>query len=159
MIELLVAIVMVGTLAVIAAPSWQSFLDRQRMNTARNDLIGILRNAQDEAQARQQSRQVTFLPATASSPMSVMVSNASASTSGITTVLGSGNVGNKFTLVASTPIVFDNYGRVNVTTPYSIKFINSTLATPQYGSSQFQSCVIVTTLLGGLKAANNDLCN
>ena len=73
MIELLVVIAMVGIIAAIAAPSWQGFLDRQRMNAARSDLIGVLKGAQDEAQARQQSRQVTFLPATGSSPPSVMV--------------------------------------------------------------------------------------
>jgi prepilin-type N-terminal cleavage/methylation domain-containing protein len=152
LIELLVVVVMVGVIAAIAAPSWQGFLDRQRMNSARGDLMGILKNAQDEAQARQQSRQVTFLPFAASTPLSVMVRNETSSTPGITTSLGNGNVGRKFRLTASTPIVFDHDGRVNVPTPYVIKIRNSEAA------STTQSCVIVTTMLGGLKAANDNVC-
>lgn len=154
LIELLVVIFMVGIVAAIAAPSWQEFLDRQRMNAVRSDLMGVLKTAQDEAQARQQSKQVTFLTDTASTPSSVMVSNVSATPSSVTTVLGNGETGNKFNLLASTPIIFDHDGRVDVTTPYVIKIINS-----EAPSSPTQSCVIVTTLLGGLKPANNDLCD
>lgn len=156
LIEMLVVIVMVGIVAAIAAPSWQGFLDRQRMNAVRSDLIGVLRTAQDEAQARQKSRQVTFLTDTASTSSSVMVGNVSAIPSGLTTVLGNGETGNKFNLLASTPIIFDHDGRVNVTTPYVIKIINSEAPS---SSSPTQSCVIVTTLLGGLKPANDNLCD
>ena len=158
MIELLVVIVIIGVIAAIAAPSWLSFMDRQRMNAARSDLMGALKSAQDQAQARQQSQEVTFLPVTASTPLSIMVRNASASTSGLITRLGEGEVGDKFNLVASTPIVFDHDGRVDVTTPYVIKIIN-TDAPPDASGSRPQSCVIVTTLLGGLKPANDDLCD
>ncbi|MGB3297919.1 MAG: prepilin-type N-terminal cleavage/methylation domain-containing protein [Phormidesmis sp.] len=160
MIELLVVIAMVGTIAAIAAPSWQGLLDRQRMNAARNDLIGLLRNAQDEAQARQQSKQITFLPYSASTPLSVMVRNASSSAPGVITQLGKGEVGKKFRLSASTPtITFDYDGRVDVTTvttPYIIKITNSEAPA---SSSPPQSCVIVTTILGGLKPANDDSCD
>lgn len=160
MIELMVVVTMVGVLAAIAAPSWQGFLDRQRMNSARGDLMSALKNAQDEAQARQQSRQVNFLSFSASTPLSVMVRNESSSTPGVITSLGGGEVGRKFRLSASTPlaastsIVFDHDGRVNVLTPYIIRIRNSEAA-----SSTTQSCVIVTTILGGLKPANDDVCN
>jgi prepilin-type N-terminal cleavage/methylation domain-containing protein len=156
MIELLVVIAMVGIIAAIAAPSWQGFLDRQRMNAARSDLMGVLKSAQDEAQAKQQDKQVTFLPFTASTPFSVRVSNKSSSTTGTITRLGNGEVGQKFRLSASAPIIFDHDGQVNVLTPYVIKITNSEAA---YSTTPSQSCVIVTTLLGGLKAANDDLCD
>ncbi len=167
MIELLVVILMVGVIAAIAAPSWQSFLDRQRMNAARSDLMGVLKSAQDEAQARQQSKQVTFVPATASTPLSVAVRNSflAASTTSFAsspstmTILGNGTVGTKFTFVASTPIVFNSKGQVNVATPYVIKIRNTQAPTPPAGQSPTQSCVIVTTLLGGLKPANDNLCD
>jgi prepilin-type N-terminal cleavage/methylation domain-containing protein len=159
MLEMMVVVIIVGFVAAIAAPSWQGFLDRQRMNSARSDLMGILKSAQDEAQARQQSKTVTVLPFAASTPLSVRVNTgATASTSGVTTQLGQGNVGNKFRLsvssTASTSIAFDYDGRVNVTTPYVIKIRDSQAATP----STSQSCVIVTTILGGLKPANGAVC-
>lgn len=165
MIELLVVIAMVGFLAAIAAPTWQSFIDRQRMNAVRSDLMGVLKNAQDEAQARHQSKQVVFPATTSSTPLTVAVRNSDltssttsfASSSGITTVLGDGKVGNKFRIVTSIPIVFDYSGRVSGTTV--IKIINSQNPTPPYGQSPTQSCVIVTTLLGGLKPANDSLCD
>ena len=41
MIELMVVMIMVGVIAAIAAPSWQGFLDRQRINAVRSDLMGV----------------------------------------------------------------------------------------------------------------------
>lgn len=159
MIELLVVVAMVGILASIAAPSWLSFLDRQRMNAARGELISVMRTTQDEAKAGQQSRRITFIPATAISPMSVEVSDVSTALGdGIITFIGSGEIGTKFNLDASTPIVFDHDGRVDVATPFTIKITNSDNPVPDDGS-QPQSCVIVTTILGGLKAANNEVCD
>ena len=155
LIEMLVVVVMIGVISAIAAPSWQNFLDRQRMNAARNDLINVLRNAQEEAQSRQQSKRVTFSTDT-SAPMTVTVLNASASTGGVTTILGGGAVSTKFSLTASTPIVFDHDGRVDISTPYVMKITNDN---NQSGSSPPQSCVIVTTLLGGMKEASNDVCD
>lgn len=168
MIELMVVVIMAGVVAAIAAPSWQGFLDRQRINAVRSDLMGVLKNAQDDAQARHQSKQVVFPATTSATPLTVTVRNSDltaigstsfASSSGTTTVLGDGKVGNKFRIVASTPIVFDYNGRVSVTTPYAIKIINSQAPTPPLGQSPTQSCVIVTTLLGGLKPANDSLCD
>lgn len=148
LIEMLVVVIMVSVIAAIAAPSWLNFLTRQRLNTARNDLLGVLRSAQEEAQSRQQSKIVTF----SSSDLSVTVRNASASTGGVTTVLGNGEINDSFDLVASTTLTFGHDGRVDTTTvPYSIKITHD--------DSSAQSCVIVTTLLGGLKPSSNGECD
>lgn len=157
LIELLVVIVMIGTVAAIAAPSWQGFLDRQRMNAIRGELMGVLRDAQEEAQNRQQNRQVIFSGAAA--PISVTVRSASASTGGITKTLGSDKTSSKFTLSAPATIVFDNDGRVNVPTPYVMKITKRDAPLPPSGQSPAQSCVVVTTLLGGMKPANNHICD
>ena len=159
MIEMLVVVVMIGLLGALSAPSWQGFMDRRRMITARGELMNVLKNAQDEAQSRQQSKEVRFPDLASlspgSSPLAVEVRNVPSSTPGIITNLGSGEVSDKFHLVASTPIVFDHDGRVDVPTPYVMKIVNSEAPS----GSQAQSCVIVTTLLGGVKAANDDLCD
>ena len=153
LLEVLVVMIMIGFIAAIAAPSWQSFLDRQRMNAIRSDLINVLKSAQDEAQARQQSKQVSF-SSDPLDPISLTVRNASASTGGVTTTLGDGEVSRRFDLAASTPIVFDHKGRVTAATPYVMKVTKDNAP-----SGSAQSCVIVTTLLGGLKAASGDVCD
>lgn len=157
MIELLVVVVIIGITAAIAAPSWQSFLDRQRMNAIRGELISVLRDAQEEAQSRQQNRQVIFSSAT--DPISVTVRNASATTGGIAKSLGNSNTRDKFSLLAPTPIVFDNEGRVNVSTPYVMKITKRNSPPLSSGQSPSQSCVVLTTLLGGIKPANDQVCD
>ncbi|KPQ36749.1 MAG: pseudopilin HpsD [Phormidesmis priestleyi Ana] len=171
LLEFMVVVIMVGTLVAIAAPTWQSLLDRQRMNAARGDLMSVLKTAQDEAQSRQQKKQVTFLPATATTPLSVAVRNLdlqSSTTSFVNspstvTVLGNGEVGLNFTIVTSDsdPIVFNSKGEVEDVNimPYVISIRNTQLPAPPAGQSPTQSCVIITTLLGGLKPANDDLCD
>ncbi|MEL7069150.1 MAG: GspH/FimT family pseudopilin [Cyanobacteria bacterium J06581_3] len=154
LIEVLLVVVMVGIIAAIAAPSWLGLLSRQRMNAARTDLINTLKTAQTEAQSRQQSKLVEF----SSTDLSVTVRNqfdsagSVASTGGITTVLGNGEVNGDYQLSApSTSIIFEHDGRVLASTPFTIRITDA--------NSPAQSCVIVTTLLGGLKPANNDLCD
>ncbi len=157
LIEVLVVVAMVGIIGAIAAPSWQGFLDRQRMNAARTDLLGVLRTAQTTAQTQQRSKQVKFLPSSASTPLSVEVQNVSSlSTPGTVTLLGNGEVSEKFNLVASTPIVFDVYGQVN-DAPHVVKIVNTSI--PSSSGYQPQNCVIVTTILGGLKPASGELCD
>lgn len=148
MIELLVVITMVGILAAISAPSWISFLTQQRLDRASTSLVGVLRTAQDSAQNRQQDRQVIF----SSTDLSVTVRNNSASTGGTTTDLGDGELDAAFNLNASTPIVFDHDGQVSADTlPYVIKISND--------NSSSQSCVIITTLLGGVKTSKGNECD
>jgi len=147
LIEVLVVVVMAGIIAAIAAPSWLEFLTRQRMNAVRGELMSALKNAQAEAEATQQSREVIF-----SSPdLSVVVRNESASTGGVTTSFSEGELSEKFSLIASSPIVFDHDGRVDVDTPYIMKITND--------DSSSQSCVIVTSLLGGLREGSDAECD
>lgn len=155
LIEVLVVMILMGTIAAIAAPGWLGFLNRQRMNAARTDLMGVLRAAQEEAQSRQQSKQVEF----STSKLSVTVRNnftstgVVATTGGIVTKLGNSEANAKFNLVTSSAsLVFDQNGRVPASVfPFAIKITQD--------DSSAQSCVIVTTLLGGLKPANDDTCD
>jgi len=164
LMEMLVVIVIVGILGAIAAPSWMAFLSRQKMNSVRGELMSVMREAQVQAQSQRQTIEVTFpdigaLPPGAS-PLAVSVKKAADSGSGEETILGGGEVADTYHLVADAPvsIQFDHDGRVvtgdDIDTPFVIEVIDSN-APP---SSQ-KSCVVVTTVLGGLTPANNDLCD
>lgn len=60
LLELLVALVMIGVLTAIMAPSWQAFLNRQRLNTAQNQVMEVLKQAQQSAKQQHISYQASF---------------------------------------------------------------------------------------------------
>lgn len=60
LLEVLVTIVIVGILSAIAAPSWLSFVNRQQLNKANDTVLAALREAQREAKNRKLSYSVSF---------------------------------------------------------------------------------------------------
>jgi type II secretory pathway pseudopilin PulG len=58
--ELLIVTLIMGILAVVAAPSWVSFLARQRLNTANNQVYNIIRQAQSKARQERSTWQASF---------------------------------------------------------------------------------------------------
>lgn len=55
MIEILVVMIMVGVLSAIAAPSWLSFVNTQRLNGSQTKVFQAIKSAQSEAKQRQTS--------------------------------------------------------------------------------------------------------
>lgn len=60
LIEMLVVIVMIGVLSAIAAPSWLTFVNRQRVVAAQDRVLGALQEAQREAKRQKRSYSVSF---------------------------------------------------------------------------------------------------
>ncbi|MEI6328799.1 MAG: type II secretion system protein [Pseudanabaena sp. ELA645] len=60
LIEILVVILIVGILVAIAAPSWASFMNNQRLNSAQSRAFSTLRLAQSYAKRDQTMWQATF---------------------------------------------------------------------------------------------------
>jgi prepilin-type N-terminal cleavage/methylation domain-containing protein len=60
LIEVLVVVVMIGILFAIAAPSWLSFLNNQKLNTAQTNVFFALRAAQSDAKKNKQPYLVAF---------------------------------------------------------------------------------------------------
>lgn len=60
LIELLAVVVIIGVLAVIAAPSWIAFVNRQRLNKANDAVLAALQEAQRKAKKEKLSYSVSF---------------------------------------------------------------------------------------------------
>lgn len=60
LLEALAIIAMLGVISAIAAPSWLAFLVRQRLNTARNEVLQMMTSAQVEASREKSCRTISF---------------------------------------------------------------------------------------------------
>jgi type II secretory pathway pseudopilin PulG len=152
--ELLIIIIIVGVLAAIAAPSWLTFINRQRINAVRGEVYQTLQTAQSDAKKNKLSRTVTFRTFSNSKNDVPQVSI----NGGPPQLLGNGQIKKgqitAFKTSSPLPITFDYQGNVDeqngksAKTPYIV-----TLSGP--GGKR---CVIVQTLLGGMRTANEKDC-
>lgn len=60
LLETVTVILMIGILSAIAAPSWLSFVDVQRLNTAQSEVYSAMRQAQSEAKKSKLTWQASF---------------------------------------------------------------------------------------------------
>ncbi|WOD38700.1 prepilin-type N-terminal cleavage/methylation domain-containing protein [Nodosilinea sp. E11] len=164
LIEVLVVVIIVGILAGIAAPGWLAFLNRQRANTVRSDLMQTLKNAQQDAIQRRISISV-FIDPNAPVPR--------ARVNGTDLILGQGsNLGNvKLSAYLVGPGAVKDTGFDTVTFDYrgspTFRKGDTTVTSdvPPFvisvntDNSTAKQCVVVASLLGSLKAAGNAECD
>ncbi|MEH2297123.1 type II secretion system protein [Nostoc sp.] len=60
LLELIIVMVMIGILSAIAAPSWFSFVNRQRLNKAQDAVLASIQQAQQTAKKNKLSYSVSF---------------------------------------------------------------------------------------------------
>ncbi len=183
MLELLVVIFMIGILAAIVAPSWLSFVQRQRLNKASDIVLSALQDAQREAKKNKLSYSVSFT--TESNTPKIAIYRADSvpdnNWESLTQRLGTDageiligtNLSNKNT--ASDTV---SYGAYNSSTPQTITFdYMGSLANADFGThglrvfvaipdaanpsspSNNKRCIIVETLIGGMRTAKDNECN
>ena len=111
LIELMVAVSVLGLLAALAAPSFQRLLASQRMRAVANNIIGDLVLARSEAVKRGESMTITPLSTTWDKGWQVSV----ASSSAIVAQQNSIGAGIVFT-TAPASLTFDRNGRAVTTT-------------------------------------------
>jgi prepilin-type N-terminal cleavage/methylation domain-containing protein len=166
LIEVLVVIIIAAVLAGIAAPGWLAFLNRQRVNAVKSDLVQTLKKAQADAIQRRQEVAVEILTATTAPTVKVgrlqRTGGAITGVSGPSQTLGDNDANpGGITLTAkslnSNPnpnpgdriITFDYQGLPTSTSP--IPFIVG--IKPQDSSAE--QCVVIANLLGSVKTADN----
>ncbi|MEG4307391.1 prepilin-type N-terminal cleavage/methylation domain-containing protein [Microcoleus sp. D3_18a_C4] len=169
LLEVLVIALIVGILSSIAAPSWEVFINRQRVRTVNDRVLQSLRTAQSEAKRTKSDRVVTLNPLV--DPPTATIKTDPAQNPPLQTVTfdagGEIKPGQVKLSVASCPnnnctdatqLTFNYNGvvdRSNSNNP-ELPFV-VTVAPAGGGTKQ---CVIVETLLGGMRTAEgNDLAN
>lgn len=149
LIEVLVVIIVVGILSAIAAPSWLTFTEVRRLNTAQNQVYRSVREAQSNAKREKLTWQASFREQNnvvqwAVHPITVTPANASWN-----------NLDSHVRLDAETTlqtsngarrIEFDYRGSVNRPPLGRI-----TLSSRNGGKAK--RCVIISTILGAIRTA------
>jgi Tfp pilus assembly protein FimT len=165
-LELLVIVLMVGVLVSIAAPSWLTFINRQRVRTVNDRVLQTLRSAQSEAKRTKSDRTVTFNP---TDPPTATINTVPAQTLPLQTVTFDAGGEIKKGLVklsaascpppagasctaAATPLTFNFNGVVDTTNSPKLPLV-VTVSTVEGRSKQ---CVIVETLLGGMRTEEGE---
>ncbi|MEG5052744.1 MULTISPECIES: prepilin-type N-terminal cleavage/methylation domain-containing protein [unclassified Microcoleus] len=166
LLEVLAIALIVGILSSIAAPSWEAFINRQRVRTVNDRVLQTLRSAQSEAKRTKRDITVTFNP---TNPPTLTINptdpatnpplqTALTTTPPIQTVTfdaGGEIKPGMITLLTNAPSITFNY-QGNITSPSiqsrTPRQINDgftvTVAPARGGGKQ---CVIVETILGGMR--------
>jgi prepilin-type N-terminal cleavage/methylation domain-containing protein len=184
LIETLVVVIMIGVLFAIAAPGWLTFINRQRLGTANEQILQTLRTAQVEAKRTQTYREARF-DVTADPPrVAVLPLTSSTSGTGGTEVqtlvrisdaqvnqwetLGQGNVRSgiltfKTSNNPNNYIIFSPDGSVtsrtqNTTNPDITDATPFTVTLALRNAPSVKRCVSIRTLLGAVNQKSDADC-
>ena len=155
LVEMIVVMVIVGIISAIAAPGWLAFMNSRRANAARDQVAQVIRQAQTQARSSKAEQIVTFNP-TASPP--------TINALGVTQRIGNDQVDpGSITLQAKnggadiTQIKFDSNGYVSAPGIDEDTGLKVTVTIPP--NTGAKRCVVVQTLLGGMRSASGTDCN
>ncbi|WP_265576240.1 type IV pilin protein [Gloeocapsopsis crepidinum] len=165
MIEILVVILVIGILAAIAVPSWLNFLDTRRLNIAQDQLYQAMRDAQRNAKRDKSNWQASFrqdngvvqwaVHQVSSTPTTTDWRSLDQNVRIVATRLNS-------TDPNDTTLFFDNTNNL-----WRIVFNHKANPNGQIGkitlstrnNNQLKRCVIVSTLIGGMRTAKDNKCS
>ncbi|NEQ74539.1 MAG: type II secretion system protein [Okeania sp. SIO2C9] len=163
-LEVIIVMLIIGILSAIAAPSWEAFITRQRTRTVNSQVLQALQKAQNQAKLKKQSVEVIFYDPSTTPPIDPALDppevdgieyNLTANgeiKSGMVALVSGVCTDENCTAFNATPnVTFDYLGTVSQNNvPFIVK-----VSTPDDG---LKRCVIVQTLLGGMRTAEGDDC-
>lgn len=182
-IELVVVMLIIGILSAIAVPSWVAFTNRQRINVANDAVLRALQSAQREAKRTKRSYSVSFkvedqLPKSityradptgsapnSSDPRWISLGETALKPGQVLlyTNIGEANKVAEITLADNLnpkTITFEYTGALPLGTETPLKIV---VAEAKPGNSPapnvMKRCVIVETLIGGMRTAKDTDCN
>jgi len=150
-IELTIVFLIIGILSAIAAPAWDAFVTRQRIRTVNSQVLQALQKAQSQAKSQKEDVLVTFTP-TGDPPTvipEVQIENFPQEELNANGEIKAGMVKLVTSETVSNSITFDYLGSVE-STGFTV-----TISTPEDG---LKRCVIVQTILGGMRTAQDTDC-
>jgi type II secretory pathway pseudopilin PulG len=165
-IELIVIVLLLGTLSAIAAPSWLAFINRQRVRTVNDRVFQSLRLAQSEAKRTKRDITITFSAPSIDPP--TVTFDPPLATGGSTQTLDAGGEIKPGTIalltnstVAGDPelplnsIIFDYQGNVKKLPPSTNPAITNRrfVVTVSPANGGGKQCAIVETIIGGMRTA------
>lgn len=172
LLEVLVVMVIVGILAAISAPSWLGFVNNQRLNTAQSQALSTLRLAQSNAKRTQTMWQATFRNTPNVAQYAVHQSPPSSMTKeywdnlpwqnfdGVVRIIDNTEDQPRTTFTKLTAVPEPDIYRVQFKSQGNPNGLGEmgriTLGT---SSSDRKKCVIISTLLGAMRLAENSGCN
>ncbi|NDJ16270.1 pilus assembly FimT family protein [Myxacorys almedinensis] len=180
LLETLVVIIMIGVMFAIAAPSWVTFTNNQRLNTVRSQIFETLRAAQADAKRTKINRAVVFdnnsnRPRMATIPVSgdSMTKDSGALITKTEVqnwqTVGNGEIAPGTIKVNAVPVpvsqnfdasvLFDTYGNVikinNVALPTETGY---KITVGVVSSVNPRRCIMIKTLLGAMQEGANEEC-
>jgi prepilin-type N-terminal cleavage/methylation domain-containing protein len=184
LLELLVVIIIIGILFAISAVGWDAITSRDRVNSVREQVTQVLRQAQTDARRSNIPRVVVFdTPANSPPRVAVLPQRFDTVTGQLVNIpipiasignwqtLGNGNINpgslefRTFPAGAGGQVLFDNTGaiadpsarRAGVINPANPRIFSVNI-NQKNTTAQATRCVVVSTLLGGLRQAEGNNC-
>jgi len=181
MIEILVVVILIGVLSAIAAPGWIGFVNRQRVGSANQRVLGAIQQAQSEAKTKKRKYNVSVRTKTISGKSTPQIVVHSSLTP-VTSIPDAQweNLGEPGQLLLGTNITAENNG--STTTTFSNSLSAQTLISFEYTgtlpsnptpdvtnkliiavgipltstSVTTKRCVMISTLLGAASAEEGE---
>jgi prepilin-type N-terminal cleavage/methylation domain-containing protein len=184
LIEMLVVVIIIGILSAIAAPSWLAFTNRQRVNKLSDVVLSTLQETQREAKKTKISQSLWFRKQDNNVQYAVVSENVAAADINIWKPLGEEIQVNSEKFLMLTNITSNNtapnktISNISTTATKYVTFdymgilpksnfpddvgLRLVVAVPEAPNSTTagttKRCVIVQTLLGGMRTAKDDKC-
>ncbi|MEA5617084.1 prepilin-type N-terminal cleavage/methylation domain-containing protein [Cronbergia sp. UHCC 0137] len=150
LIELLITIAMVGILSAVALPSWVEFINARRLNSARSEVQGAIREARDLAKNKKLTWQASFR--TVNNVAQWAVHNAK-DTSPTWNKLDSNVV------LASNLSTANGVSKIQFGFDGDVKGQLGKVTLSSKSGGKTKRCVIVSTLLGAMRTAKDIGCD